>query len=67
MRKVLILLAGVAVLLLSGCATAPPDPTMRTEVDHQKVYLVEQWARRNNVTVIWMSTPTRSVPVASGS
>jgi hypothetical protein len=66
MKKVLSLLAvGAAFTLLGGCATAPtfgvPDDQIEV-VDTQKIQLVEDWARRANVTVIWYRKPTRLVP-----
>lgn len=53
-----------AALLFTGCASLSPSADTRTDVDHEKMYLVEKWARRNGVSVIWITTPMRSVPVA---
>lgn len=66
MKKVLSLLAACAAFaMLGGCATAPtfgiPDDQVEV-VDTQKMQLVEDWARRSNVTVIWYRKPTRLVP-----
>jgi hypothetical protein len=66
MKRVLPLLAAAAATtLLGGCATAPtfgiPDDQIEV-VDTQKMQLVEDWARRANVTVIWYRKPTRLVP-----
>ena len=59
--KKAILSGVVMVLMLCGCATAPPDPNERVVVDQQKIDLVESWARAKGVTVLWMNTPTRIV------
>ena len=46
---------------LGGCATSPMQ-TVETanEVDYQKVNLVNDWARRNNVDVVWVNYPQKS-------
>lgn len=65
MRNALpILSLSLAALLFTGCASLSPSADTRTDVDHEKVYLVEKWARRNGVSVIWITTPMRTVPVA---
>lgn len=60
-----VLLSGTA-LALGGCATWPSTPGYVEVTDYQKIELVERWARTNNVVVVWVTTPTRKVPV-SGS
>ncbi len=67
MKKVMLILclAGGA-LMLGSCATWPSAPGYVEVVDQQKIELVEKWARSNNTQVIWLSTPTRNVPVATG-
>jgi hypothetical protein len=62
-----LLLSAVA-LTLGGCANWPSTPGYVEVTDHQKIELVERWARTNNTTVIWVTAPTRRVPVtATGS
>ncbi len=62
MKRVMIISLCV---FLGGCASFGNPPSVVDVVDSQKVQLVEQWARRNSVQVIWMNVPTRSVPVDS--
>ena len=62
MKRILIL---SACAWLGGCASVGNAPATVEIVDSQKVQLVEQWARRSNVQVIWMNVPTRSVPANS--
>ena len=33
-------------------------------VDEQKIDLIDKWARRNGVTVIWVNQPRRNKPEA---
>jgi hypothetical protein len=47
----------------TGCAHLGSPNDMQSVVDSQKVELIEQWARRNNVSVMWLHYPVRSVPV----
>ena len=54
-------------LVLGGCATWPSTPGYVDVVDQQKIELVEKWARSNNTQVIWLNTPTRKVPAATGT
>jgi hypothetical protein len=59
MKKLLPVAA--AVLLLAGCATVRNASSgYREDTDFEKVYLVERWARRNGVDVIWVNYPTRT-------
>ena len=46
---------------LSGCANLP-GWSVPQAVDEQKIALVDSWAARNNVTVIWVNQPRRSKP-----
>ncbi len=50
-----------AVAGLSGCASVPGWSTPQV-VDDQKIALVDAWAARNNVTVIWVNQPKRNKP-----
>lgn len=66
-KAMLLLISGCSVMVLGGCATWPGTPGYVEVVDQQKIELVERWARTNNTHVIWVSTPTRKVPVAAGT
>ena len=66
-KAMLILCLASSALMLGGCATWPSTPGYVEVVDQQKIELVEKWARSNNTQVIWLNTPTRSVPVTTGS
>lgn len=65
MKKSLVLMGALlATVLISGCAnlTHVGIATDRVEVvDYQKMNLVESYARRNGMTVLWMHQPTRIV------
>ena len=63
-KSMLFILLGGTALTLGGCATWPSTPGYVEVTDHQKIELVERWARTNNTHVIWVTTPTRRVPVA---
>jgi hypothetical protein len=55
----LLLIVGMG---LGGCATSPVQTVATAyEVDYQKVNLVNDWARRNNVEVVWVNYPQRSI------
>lgn len=65
MKKSLVSMgAALATALLGGCANLPgfgiaPD---RVEVvDYRKISLVESYAKRNGMVVIWLRQPTRIV------
>ena len=56
-----LLLVAAAVLLLAGCATIKDTSSgYRDDTDYEKVYLVEKWARRSGVDVIWVNYPTKA-------
>jgi hypothetical protein len=57
-RFFLLALIGAA----TGCAHLESQNDEQNVVDSQKVELIERWARRNNVSVIWLHYPVRSVP-----
>ena len=61
LKSLLILSMSTATLTLTGCAGlsgwGPPQG-----VDEQKIALVDAWAARNNVTVIWVNQPRRNKP-----
>lgn len=65
MKKVLALIfAAFSVLLLGGCAAMPGFGIAadRMEVvDYQKMQLVDNYAKRTGMIVIWMREPTRLV------
>jgi hypothetical protein len=51
----------VAMALIGGCATSPVQTVATAyEIDYQKVNLVNDWARRNNVEVVWVNYPQKS-------
>ncbi len=51
---------------LSGCASWLGWGGEQ-EIDHQKIHLIDTWAQRSGVTVIWVNQPRRTKPVATGS
>ena len=65
MKKVLaFVVATLMVGLLGGCANMPSFGIAadRMEVvDYQKLRLIEDYAKRTGMTVIWMREPTRLV------
>ncbi|MBL0121573.1 MAG: hypothetical protein IPP88_02205 [Betaproteobacteria bacterium] len=65
MKKILALLAATfAVALLGGCASMPSFGIAadRMEVvDYQKMDLIDNYAKRTGMIVIWMREPTRLV------
>jgi hypothetical protein len=63
-KAILGFVLGSAALALVGCASWHRDPGYVDVVDHQKIELVERWARQNNTQVIWVTSPTRRVPVS---
>ena len=66
MKKAMIVsLLGVSIVTLSSCALVPSNKDYVEVVDHQKISLVEIWARQNNTQVIWLATPMRKVPAGS--
>ncbi|MBL8521044.1 MAG: hypothetical protein JNK75_10265 [Betaproteobacteria bacterium] len=60
MKRALMILAIAG--LGSGCASMGPPPGTTDIVDQQKVDLVNAWARRNSVQVLWLNMPLRNVP-----
>ena len=67
MKTTALLLSAVVLFLLGGCASMSSDTqsTAQYEVDHEKVYLVDQWARHNNADVRWVNYPLRKVAVTT--
>ena len=66
MKTMLPLLLVSGTLMVGGCATAPTQlaSSRQYDIDYQKVYLVNNWARRNNVEVVWVNYPQRVVTAA---
>ncbi|MEQ1517975.1 MAG: hypothetical protein ABL931_15960 [Usitatibacteraceae bacterium] len=62
-KTALFIFSGASALALGGCATWPSEPGYVEVTDYQKIELVERWARNNNTNVIWITAPTRKVPV----
>lgn len=62
-KAIRFLFLGTGALLTGGCATWPSTPGYVEVIDQQKIQLIERWARTNNTQVIWISAPTRKVPV----
>jgi len=52
----------VAAVGLTGCANM--FGANEQVVDEQKIYLIDKWAQRNGVTVIWVNQPRRNKPEA---
>lgn len=61
MRTTALLLSAVVLFLVGGCASMSSDtgPVAQNGIDYEKIYLVEQWAKRNNADVVWVNYPTR--------
>lgn len=71
MKRVLALAAATfAVLLSGGCANMPTfgiAPDRMEVVDYQKMDLIDNYAKRTGMIVIWMRQPTRLVDRPAGS
>ena len=63
MKITALLLSAVVLFLLSGCASMAGNtqPMAQNNVDYEKIYLVEQWAKRNNADVRWVNYPLKKV------
>ena len=63
MKITALLLSAVVLFLLGGCASMSnnTEPMAQNNVDYEKVYLVEQWAKRNNADVRWVNYPLKKV------
>ena len=61
MRKTLGLAIAFGSLVLAGCATTGSGDGLVYDVDHVKIALVENYAKQNNLTVIWLNYPQRAV------
>ncbi len=60
MRKVTTLFTVTTLgILLGGCASTPSQLAYYDNVDYQKVELVNRWASRNNVQVVWVNYPQK--------
>jgi hypothetical protein len=61
LKALMVLTMSLSSLTLIGCSSlsgwGPPQG-----VDEQKIALVDAWAARNNVTVIWVNQPRRAKP-----
>ncbi len=70
--KTIALLSLVAMFAVApGCASVSDryvgryaGPYADADIDHQKIYLVEQWAKRSGATVVWVNYPQRKASVA---
>ncbi len=60
MRKALGLTLAIGSLVLAGCATTGSGDGLVYDVDHVKIALVENYAKQNNLTVIWVNYPQRA-------
>lgn len=60
MRKTLGLVIAIGSLVLAGCATTGSGDGLVYDVDHLKVALVENYAKQNNLQVIWINYPQRA-------
>ena len=58
MKKPISVLAAVAALSLSACASAP-EPRAPTVIDHDYVGAVEAQARQAGVEVFWVNPPRK--------
>jgi uncharacterized protein YceK len=67
MKTTALLLSAVVLFLLGGCASisSATEPMAQNNVDYEKVYLVEQWAKRNNADVRWVNYPLKKVAAAT--
>ena len=45
---------------LAACAGAPKRPLPSSDIDGQKVALVNQWAEVHGAKLIWLHYPTRN-------
>ncbi len=61
MRKSLGLAIAIGSLVLVGCATTGSGDGLVYDVDHTKIALVENYAKQNNLQVIWVNYPQRAV------
>jgi len=61
MRKALVLAIALGSLVLAGCATTGSNDGLVYDVDHVKIALVENYAKQNNLQVIWVNYPQRAV------
>jgi len=63
MKTIALLLSAVVLFLLGGCAGMSSNTGAQAQdnVDYEKVYLVEQWAKRNNAGVWWVNYPIKKV------
>jgi uncharacterized protein YceK len=61
MKTTALLLSAVVLFLLGGCASmsSGTGPMAQNSIDYEKIYLVEQWARRNNADVMWVNYPVK--------
>ena len=56
-----LLVASAALALLGGCANIGLAPDRMEVVDYQKMDLINDYAKRTGMTVIWVRQPTRTV------
>ena len=59
MKKATTLVVAVLLALLGGCASMSKQAATYDEIDYQKINLVNHWAARNNVQVVWVNYPRR--------
>lgn len=63
MRKTACSIVATALVIAGGCASVSTPASLSNarvdDTDYQKIQLVEQWAARSNVTVVWVNRPTR--------
>jgi curli biogenesis system outer membrane secretion channel CsgG len=63
----LILLAGCAVVALTGCGSMPAAPAPGDSViDYERMALIDHVAVRRGVKVLWVNAPRKIVPAAGG-
>ena len=57
----MVLAAGAAFAMMGGCANIGLAPDRMEVVDYQKMDLINDYAKRTGMTVIWVRQPTRTV------
>ncbi len=61
MPKAIVMALALGGLALGGCATTSTSGEQLVyDVDHVKVHLVENYAKQNNLQVIWINYPQRA-------
>ncbi len=63
--KIVLIVAASAIALISGCASVPNTGTAYNDIDSARVAAIENAAKTQGVTVVWINYPIKKSTATS--